>query len=180
VGAPAVAPIAPPQADVPANGNRLLPWEGFHAAVKELGRQIFADSAYGGFRPDAVVGVNHGGAIAAGLLFYVHQRTFEFFTITCREEDWVSGPEHLQGLTDLADSQRRPIRVLLVDDSMKTGASFRLARANVEQALADRPATLRTAVVVYRRDYHERAGSSVPAPDYHVHTDIDLFPYGPV
>lgn len=160
--------------------GRRLDWESFHEAVGQLGRRLFADKAYGGFWPDAIVGVNHGGAIVAGMLYYVYVRTFEIFIVAAREGDFVSSPDHLNGLVQLADRHQRPIRVLLVDDSMKTGESLRLARSTVESALSGRNASIRVAVLVYRSDYHEQAGNSATAPDEHIHTDIDHFPYGPV
>lgn len=160
--------------------DRRLDWESFHEAVRELGSRLFADKAYGGFWPDAIVGVNHGGAIVAGMLYYVYVRTFEIFIVAAREGDFVSSPDDLNGLVELADRHQRPIRVLLVDDSMKTGESLRLARSTVESALAGRNASIRLAVLVYRSDYHEQGGNSTTAPDDHIHTDIDHFPYGPV
>ena len=163
-----------------AQSVRSLDWEGFYSAVAELGRRVFADSAYGGFWPDAVVGVNHGGAIVAGLLYYAHSRSFEIFTIAARENDFVSGAQHLGELAELADRHQRQIRVLLVDDSVKSGASLRLARTAVGAALSGRSAVVRTAVLVYRRDYHEKAGTHSAAPDEHIYTDIDHLPYGPV
>ena len=161
-------------------GERLLDWEQFYASVDELGRRVFADRAYGGFWPDAVVGVNHGGAIVAGLLFYARSRTFEIFTITARADDFVSSPSHLSALVELAERRQRPIRVLLVDDSMKTGESLELARAVVEAALSGVDASIRVAVLVYRPDYHEQAWTAAPGPELYVHTDVDYFPYGPV
>lgn len=163
-----------------SSARRSLDWEGFYSAIAELGGRLFADKAYGGFYPDAVVGVNHGGAIVAGLLYYARSRSFEIFTITARGDDFVSSPDHLKGLVELADRHQRPIRLLLVDDSMKSGESLQLARGVVEAALGGRDATIRVAVLVYRPDYHELAGGSCPAPDLHVHTDIDDFPYGRV
>ena len=161
-------------------GDRLLDWEQFFDAIDELGRRVFADRAYGGFWPDAVVGVNHGGAIVAGLLYYARSRAFELFTITARADDFVSSPAHLSALVELAEQRQRPIRVLLVDDSMKTGDSLQLARSVVETALSGVEATIRVAVLVYRPDYHEQAGTAAPGPELYVHTDIDDFPYGPV
>jgi hypoxanthine phosphoribosyltransferase len=186
--APRLAPASPGTIELPAGGvavpkpggERLLDWEQFFAVVDELGRRVFADRAYGGFWPDAVVGVNHGGAIVAGLLYYAHSRTFEIFTLTARADDFVSSPSHLTALVELAERCGRPIRVLLVDDSMKTGDSLLLARTVVEAALAGFDATIRVAVLVYRPDYHEQAGTTAPGPELYVRTDVDSFPYGPV
>ena len=173
-------PVVANSAQAAVDPDRRLDWESFHEAVTELGRRLFADKAYGGFWPDAIVGVNHGGAMVAGMLYYVYVRTFEIFVVAAREGDFVSSPDHLNGLVELADRHQRPIRVLLVDDSMKTGESLRLARSTVESALAGRNASIRVAVLVYRPDYHEQAGNSTTAPDEHIRTDIDNFPYGPV
>jgi hypoxanthine phosphoribosyltransferase len=166
--------------DTRADADRSLSWDTFYDAVAQLGRRLFADKAYGGFRPDAVVAVNHGGAVVAGLLYYGYSRNFQMFSVAARVDDYVSRPEHLAALVELANRHERALRVLLVDDSMKSGDSLRLARSVIEAALDGHDAVVRMAVLVYRRDYHERSGNESAPPDEFIHTDIDHFPYGPV
>jgi hypothetical protein len=74
-------------------------------------------------------------------------------------------------------------RILLADDSFKTGAEGALARsflgdATNKASLKFEP-DVRMAVVVYRKDLHHDH-DRCPPPDYYLHDSYDRFPYGRV
>ncbi len=76
-----------------------------------------------------------------------------------------------------------PLRILLVDDSFKTGSAMGKAVSLVVEAgeslrAAGVEVAVKTAVIVFRSDLRdERKGSP---PDYYVYENTTYFPYGKV
>jgi hypoxanthine phosphoribosyltransferase/transcriptional regulator with XRE-family HTH domain len=162
-----------------AHGLETMSWDEYYEAVLELSEQVMANPVYGGFRPDAVIGVNPGGAIVGALLYLINRRAFYFATIWSKGDVVDELPNGLRGLSRLCDEKKDgPARILLVDDSMKTGTVMRTAVELVRRALGPRTAEIRSAVLVYLERYNNVDDGF--RPDYMIDTDCAAFPYSPV
>ncbi len=156
-----------------------MSWDDYYEAVLELSEKVMANPVYGGFRPDAVIGVNPGGAIVGALLYLINRRTFYFATIWSKGDVADGLTNGLDGLLRLCDVKiDRPARILLLDDSMKTGAAMRAAVELVRRQLGPRTVEIKSAVLVYLERYNNVDDGF--RPDYVIDTDCVAFPYSPV
>jgi len=110
--------------------------EAYFAAAEELKRQIWEESdRLPKLEPDVIVGVNPGGAIIGGMLYFM-TRASDFFPLSFR-----SGltRRDIKNMVDAAPWQSRRVdrlSILIVDASMKSGDSLRdaveLVRTSIE------------------------------------------------
>ena len=163
-------------AAIPEGNRQFMSWRAYEGAVQELSRRIMAHSAYGGYRPDLVIGVNPGGSIVGGLLYLLNRRSFAFSTV------WPLDPSPLYAdiSREVGETLRRggdlaEARILIVDDSLKTGLSMRAAVEKVKSGLGDMRHTIRTAVLVYRPEFNTVADGF--QPDYFLFDNYSAFPY---
>lgn len=158
------------------NNRQLMPWIVYEAAVRELSKKVMAHPAYGGLRPDVVVGVNPGGSIVGGLLYLLNRRAFAYATIwpfdssATPPEIRREAAEVLRRRGELAEA-----KILIVDDSLKTGKSMRATVAKVRDALGSMRHTIKTAVLVYKPEFNVKADAFLP--DYFVSIAYHAFPY---
>ena len=123
--------------------NEVLTWAGFGDAARELAAEIARD----GFRPDLILGIARGGVVLAGALGYaldvkpLYLINVEYYTdVDERLPAPVILPPQLI-LDHLGDA-----RVLLVDDVADTGHTL----AMVRELCVGRVAELRTAVLYHK------------------------------
>ena len=166
-----------------------MDWPTFSKAMDQLHHMLHDDpDLEKRFRPNLIVGVNEGGAVVGGLLRYRFPAA-RLTTVWSKPDDLLVGrPQSLvRELSVLIKATAQPLggpcRILLADDSFKTGAEGALARSLVSDAtrkvsIRFEP-DIRMAVVVYRKELHtdhERC----PPPDYYLYDSYDHFPYGRV
>jgi hypoxanthine phosphoribosyltransferase len=168
--------------------GRAMDWRTFAKAIERLYHELDANPEVGGFRPNLLVGVNEGGAVVGGLLRY-RFRAARFTTVWTKPDDLPGGRPNSQVrelallIKGTAQPLGGPCRILLVDDSFKTGAEGALARSFVSDATTKASPKfepeVRMAVVVYRKDLHHDH-DRCPPPYYYLHDSYDYFPYGRV
>src|SRR6185436_415713 len=133
-----------------------------------------------GLRPHVVVGVNMGGFVAGGLLFYLNRSRWHFLTVwTKNESPYRSLPERqadfMAELRQVVERVRRDTeevpRILLVDDSDKSAEAMSRAFALVKQTVPD--ATVMRAALVY-------LGPPDKRPEFVYQTAFDRFKYARV
>jgi hypoxanthine phosphoribosyltransferase len=119
----------------PADGEReVLTWERFGTATRELAAEIARD----GFRPDIVLAVARGGLTVAGALAYAlnvkncFAMNVEFYTGV---DERLEMPVVLPPTLDLVDI--RGLRVLIADDVTDTGRTLELVRKEIAEHVAD-------------------------------------------
>lgn len=166
--------------------KKQMDWPTYNEAILLLKDKIDEKPGLGGFRPHLVIGVNQGGAIIGGFLYYHLHRSFLFVNIWTNFDDWTihsqaAQARELSGIIDmLLTSIPGQPRILLVDDSLKTGISMSRALSLVKGAVkGKKEALIKTAAVVYRSDFHKEEENN-PRPDYFIHEDYTHFPYAKV
>jgi len=168
--------------------HKRLGWSRYYSAVLAIRERILEKPELGGMRPHLVIGVNQGGAIVGGLLYYVCSRSFHFTTLWVYD-DWrvhtreAQLQELARVLETLSTFVSGELRILLVDDSFKTGTAMGRARSLVGEAVEragvdGHGSVIKSAVLVFRPDLRDEAKG--PAPDYHVHEGYTHFPYAKV
>lgn len=113
--------------DAPADEPRTMSPEAYFAAAEDLKRQIWDESKHlPKLEPDVIVGVNPGGAIIGGILYFM-TRASDFFPLSFRSR---LGQPELKRMIDAAPWQARRsdrLSILVVDASIKSGDSMRHA-----------------------------------------------------
>jgi hypoxanthine phosphoribosyltransferase len=165
-------------AAIDKGSRRSMAWSIYFEAVCRIGERVLANDAYGGFRPQVVIGVNPGGAVFGGLLYMLHRRSFKFLNLWPLDTSPISPYDvrQIRRIQDRAKGTRT--RILVVDDSMKTGASMRSALAKIDAALQPGTYETRTAVIVYRDEFNTTGDGF--RPDYHLFDHYTDFPYSRV
>jgi hypoxanthine phosphoribosyltransferase len=153
-----------------------MPWEQYQEAVSLLHDRIMNSRVRGGFRPHVVVGVNAGGAVVGGLLFFASHKSFRLVNVSFKENHQQSPCGALEDLRHLHDFDKyKKTRILLVDDSLKSGRTMRHALATVRDCFKDRDVEVKSAVIVYVKQFDELPDQP---PDYFVYEDgYSRFPY---
>jgi hypoxanthine phosphoribosyltransferase len=124
----------------PSTEREELTWATFGVACRELAAQIADD----GFRPDLILGIARGGLFAAGALGYaldvknLHLINVEFYTGVDERLDMPVVLPPVPQPVDLSGA-----RVLVADDVADTGATLKL----VKDFCADHVAEVRCAVI---------------------------------
>lgn len=169
--------------------GRDMDWRTFARAIDELCDMLDGKpDVERRFRPNLLVGVNEGGSVVGGLLRYRFPAA-RLTTVWAKPDDLLAGRARslVRELAVLIKATAQPLggacRILLADDSFKTGAEGALARsflgdATNKASLKFEP-DVRMAVVVYRKDLHHDH-DRCPPPDYYLHDSYDRFPYGRV
>lgn len=172
----------------PKDGTeKRMNWSTYYSAVWKLSEEIAKTPKQGGFRPHLMIGVNEGGSMIGGLLYYYLRWRVHFTVWTY--DDWDSPPYDTQKneLINIIQQLPKPPRfekrrILLVDDSFKTGTSvgraWYLVDEAIEQLKMKEDTEIKTAVIVYRSDLRDQ--SKGPSPDYYVYQDYTHFPFAPV
>lgn len=148
-----------PQAQPPPGGHghdrsalrekvEELSWSRFDQLVRGLARQIKR-----GFKPDAVVGVAHGGVFVGGAL--ASALGVEFFPVRISRRSRDRSPETSPQFATRMPAKLKRKRVLVVDDVSSSGDTFELARALLERvgARESRTASLVTRAGGYEPDW---------------------------
>jgi hypoxanthine phosphoribosyltransferase len=158
------------------NSRQLMPWVVYEAAVRELSNTVMAHPAYGGFRPDVVVGVNPDGSIVGGLLYLLNRRAFAYATIWPFDSS-APPPEIRREAEEVIKrrGEQAEANILIVDDSLKTGKSMRASVAKVRDALGPMRHKIKAAVLVYKPEFNTTSDDF--RPDYFVTMDYHAFPY---
>jgi hypoxanthine phosphoribosyltransferase len=123
--------------------REILTWELFGQATRELAAQVAAD----GFRPDIVIAIARGGLTVAGAIAYALDvkncgaMNVEFYTGI---DERLDVPVVIPPALDLVEVAG--LAVLIVDDVADTGYTLKLVR----EVLAQHVAEARTAVL-YRK-----------------------------
>jgi hypothetical protein len=123
--------------------REILTWELFGQATRELAAQVAAD----GFRPDIVIAIARGGLTVAGAIAYALDvkncgaMNVEFYTGI---DERLDVPVVIPPALDLVEVAG--LSVLIVDDVADTGYTLKLVR----EVLAQHVAEARTAVL-YRK-----------------------------
>ena len=138
-----------------------LSWAAFDRHVQALAREIQA-----AFKPQAVVGVAHGGVFVGGALSSA--LGCEFFPVRISRRSRDKGVRKQPRLTGEMPAELAGKRVLVVDDVASSGDTLELA---VELALKVGAKETRTAVLVARPGAY--------APDHHAFSTPGLvvFPW---
>lgn len=141
--------VLAPQAEVPRqltslergrkSSVREMSWMEFDRLVQGLARDIRK-----GFKPDAVVGVAHGGVFVGGALASALGAEFFPVRISRRSRDKGSGSKAAKAGPKLAGDMPRELkgrRVLVVDDVVSSGDTLELARAMLAKVGAEEVST---------------------------------------
>ena len=130
--------VLAPQAEVPrelaslerrARGNvREMSWMEFDRLVQSLATKIKKS-----FKPEAVVGVAHGGVFVGGAL--ASAMSVEFFPvrISRRSRDAASSQEKKPKLQGEMPKELKGLRVLVVDDIASSGDTMELAQSLLQR-----------------------------------------------
>lgn len=145
----------------PKSRVRELSWAQFDVHVQALARTVKAS-----FKPDAVVGVAHGGVFVGGALASALRADFFPVRITRRSRD--SAPRSTPRLYGEMPKELKGRKVLIVDDVSSSGDTLELATELLQKIGAKH---LRTATLITRE--------SGFAPDYTAITTDELcvFPW---
>jgi hypoxanthine phosphoribosyltransferase len=158
-----------------------MSWPLFYRQIVSLHDEIIRDHPPG-LDPHVVVAVNMGGMIVGGLFQYKSRTRFHLMTL------WTKNESHCRTLVQRQDDVRRELkevsdevrrqgdnsklRILLLDDSDKSGEAMSQAVALVKEVVPD--AVVRTAAIVY-------AGPESSKPNHCKHVnEYQLFKYGPI
>jgi uncharacterized protein len=139
-----------------ASAARELSWSDFDARVQALAAKVQKS-----FKPDAVVGIAHGGVFVGGALASALARDFFPVRISRRSRDTVLASPRLAGSMPPELAGRR---VLIVDDIASSGDTLELASQLAKSAGAKQIAT---AALVSRPGGFR--------PDFHAEHSKDFF-----
>lgn len=144
--------VLAPQAEVPrelaalerprrfAGSVKELSWMEFDRLVQEMSRSIKRT-----FKPDAIVGVAHGGVFVGGAIASALSLDFFPVRISRRSRDKASAaPQHNKKKPRLAGEMPKELkgrRVLVVDDVASSGDTLELAKALLQKVGAKAFAT---------------------------------------
>jgi hypoxanthine phosphoribosyltransferase len=157
--------------------QKVMTWDIYYKAIKELDWFI-TDDPDTRYRPDIIIGVRHGGSIVGGLLYYLHRRKIYFLTFWTKDKLNVYREGDVQSLKKICDSYgKTTIKILLVDDSLKSGKSMKEINDKVHELLKDYTIEIKSAVIV---NYTKIDKEKQFEPDYYIYTDFTHFPYSPV
>jgi len=165
-------------------------WTTYYKAIVKLQDKIYLRPELGGIRPNFVIGVNQGGALIGGFLYY---NLRFFFTIVWPDQEWSLKRNYNEQRNELYENMQRvlnsqgnqndsaELRILIVDDSFKSGTSMGKALKMVKDAvkmLDIKNVIIKTAVIVYRPDL--RIEEKSPPPDFYVFNHFTHFPYSKI
>ena len=159
-----------------------MKWYCFGNACEEL----FAGDKVKEYNPHIVLGVNHGGAVVGGMFFTrrIEMVSFDILTIhpkwqTESDEDQVYRISQL--ILRMPIRPRDELRILLVDDSFKTGRSMQEAKRLLvlaAEAAKVSSYTIKTAVITYSPPSPQLESSIQSRPDIYVLQNFRELPYG--
>jgi len=159
-----------------------MKWYCFGNACEEL----FAGDKVKEFNPHLVLGVNHGGAVVGGMLFTrrIDLICFDILTIhpkwqTESDEDQIQRISQL--ILRMPIRPKDELRILLVDDSFKTGRSMQEAkRLSVLAAEAAKVSSyiIKTAVITYSPPSPQLESPTLQKPDIYMLQNFKELPYG--
>lgn len=160
--------------------EREMSWFVYFKTIIRLNEDIHKNPSEGGFRPNIVVGINMGGMVAGGLLYYLNRGKFHFMVAWTKDESPLSDINARHELTktelkmvlEQIKTQNKVPKVLLVDDSDKSSEAMRTAK-NLVMEILKGAGEIKTAALVYR-------GQRKDKPDYCYYFDYDRFPYARV
>ncbi len=135
---------------------RELSWAEFDRMVQALSRQIQK-----GFRPEAVIGVAHGGVFVGGAIASATASDFYPVRISRRSRDKVV--RRSPRMFGEMPKEIRGKRVLIVDDVAASGETLELACALAAKAAAEE---IQTACLVRRTDGYEPHFCSLSSDDF--------------
>ena len=123
----------------------------FFNAIIDLNSQIMVNPSTR-IAPDIVIGINHGGAVIAGLLHYLNRRRFAFTVWSVGEGDGEREDAQRSELRLLIEKvpRRSKPTILLVDDTLRSGRALTEALRRVRRWFPK--CVIRVGVVVYRPD----------------------------
>lgn len=167
--------VLAPQAEVPrdlaalqrprrfSGGPKEMSWMEFDRLVGGLARDIKK-----GFKPDAVVGVVHGGVFVGGAIASALSVEFYPVRISRRSRDKSSSRRGATKVVGEMPKELKGQRVLVVDDVASSGDTLELARALLEKVGAK---AIATACLVSKEEGYQ--------PDYYaLSTDqLVVFPW---
>jgi hypoxanthine phosphoribosyltransferase len=164
-------------------GTLSMGWDDYEDSINKLTDMIWRPPDRNDFEPDIIVCVNHGGTVLGGLIYYKKGRAGSQMTLTTvtksSEENTVELNQLIpKALKRIAESGRK-LRILLVDDSLKSGSSMKSVCEMVRRIAAKHgEAEIKTAVIVNREDSSHKALQ----PDYFLkeYGSVIRFPYGPI
>lgn len=164
-----------------------MPWPTFCRALDTLAERLNKGSGYGGFRPHLIVGVNQGGTIVGGFLYYYFHGACPLVTLWTQDLPSSRKDVQLQELSvtikTCLQAVGDPFRILLIDDSFKSGTAMGIAQSYLKDALREAatttPPETKIAVLVHRDDLHKDHQICQP-PDYYIHKFYTHFPYAHV
>jgi len=168
--------------------KRHMGWQRFRSAIDELKSLLKNDQSYKRFQPHYVIGINHGGLIVGGLLYISFERSCHFSMIWTSDEQSLTGrneteEKEIKLIAELMAKQySNKIKILLVDDSYKSGKSMQVAQKRVNSVIDElnlkKRVIVKSAVIVYRKDLHHNKEYS--PPDYYLNVQTDFLPYAPI
>lgn len=159
------AAVAPACSDILANieaqlrGGMAMTGTLFYRAVASLNDRLVRSSRR---RPDILIGVNHGGAILGGMLYYLHRQLFHFMilwmdvnsSLRTRPQRLGDAKLELQSLVRQleADGKTQPL-IFVVDDTLRSGRAMTPAVEIIKEVVPN--AILRIGVILFRPDMAE-------------------------
>lgn len=159
------AAVAPACVDIlqgfanPKHGVLVMPPALYYRALDDLNSRIFRDRRN---RTDIVIGVNHGGAILGGKLYYFNRQLFHFTIfwidvhteLRTRRQRITDAKKDLEELLKRISESRGPNpNILLVDDTLRSGRAMVPAMEIVSELAPN--ASVRIACIIYRPDLAE-------------------------
>jgi hypoxanthine phosphoribosyltransferase len=171
------------------NKSQTLSWEEYWDSVKTLAEQLMGGTRGGGFNPDLIIGISRGGGVVSDLLSRVlnnvpiivlwARRDFS----TDPREVFYAPPVNPYNRQDLPQIVKdgKIMKILVVDDFCKMGASLDCALKFINEKLETLPAEMRNDIVVKTAVIAKEArfdSTRIVKPDYCIHDNKTHLPYG--
>jgi len=154
---------------------KKMDWADVDRAITELHDLAFVRSRQSnGIHADAIVGVNPGGGIVANTLYHKH-RVPNLFTVLPHLQSLEQMREALAPLSEIRVADGRPIRILVVNDSIKTGTSLSTVLDMLSEQFGEDGAEIRCASIL---DLPHRREDKTVTPDHVLETGYTAFPWG--
>jgi hypoxanthine phosphoribosyltransferase len=112
-----------------------IPWHQFHYLVNKISEQVDRSDAYGGFRPDILVGVYPEGGLVGYLMWLTFRRRCQLMLMPDGDlEKDEKMLELVKNNLSYHANGRTNLRILVVDASIKSGRSMQSTVTAVREA----------------------------------------------
>jgi hypoxanthine phosphoribosyltransferase len=157
------------------DGLRRMSWASFIDAIKQLHHRVCREGPR--FTPHAVIGVNAGGTIVAGIFHYLFERAVPVVTVSPKYQPDQAREQTVHSLRKKVEQRDGPTRILVVDTSVQSGKSLRMVQELLEAEFDRSSLDARYAVLLDLRQPDQSGGSVNPPLAYAGSAWFERFPY---